>query len=120
MKFGRTEIVYNMLAICHSPKPLTDEGGEETRISGKKKTLTMIFRKMLHTQPRKIKPQPRLEPAFKHWRQALARNADELTITLHIIDVLAGSDRVQLGPDETCYSLHYTSLMFWRVLIGSS
>ena len=43
-----------------------------------------------------------------------------LFITLHIIDVLAGSDRVQLGPDETCYSLHYTSLMFWWVPIGSS
>ena len=43
-------------------KPLSDEGGKETRVPGENPDDEL--QKMLHTKARKFKPQPRLDTAL--------------------------------------------------------
>ena len=53
-----------------------------------KKTPGDELEKMPLTKVKKCKPQARLKPAIWHWRQAVDRKAEELTITPRVADKL--------------------------------
>ena len=59
-------------------EPFTDKGGGKQVFP--KKTPDDELQKMPHTEARKFKPEPRLEPTLQHWWRSLARKADELTL----------------------------------------
>ena len=68
---------------------------EERKPKYPEKTPSDELQKMPHTTARKFKPQARLEPAQKHWRQA--RKADVLTMTPRVVRSIGG----RLGK-QTC------------------
>ena len=57
------------------------------------------LQKMPQTKAPKLKPQPRLEPAPRHWWQA--RKADVLTITPRVAPTCCPNELN--ATDETCY-----------------
>ena len=74
-------------------EPLTDEGREETGVHGENPGDELP--KMPHTEARRFKTQPRLEPSQQHWWQA--RTADVLTVTPRV--ALSTGDRLR---QQTC------------------